>query len=108
MKKIIFTFLFTLQLIHVFAQNYSGPESVEFDYARNRYLISNTSSHQIIALQNGVKTIFATLTGTGPHGLEIVGDTLYCCNGASIRALNLNTGECIHAVNFFCTEIGDV
>ena len=72
----IFTLAFLLlssQLSH--AQNYSGPESVEFDYARNRYLISNTSSHQIIALQNGVKTIFATLTGTGPHGLEIVGDT---------------------------------
>ena len=81
------------------AQNYSGPESVEFDYARNRYLISNTTSHQIIAYKNGVKTVFKTLTGTGPHGLEIVGDTLYCCNGASIAAFDLNNGNPVFTKN---------
>jgi Secretion system C-terminal sorting domain len=99
MKKIISTLLFLFQFTFLLAQNYNGPESVEFDSAHNRYLISNTGSHQIIALQNGTKSIFATLTGTGPHGLEIVGDTLYCCNGASIRALSLTTGALIYSKN---------
>ena len=92
MKKIISVLLLSIVSLLAIAQTYSGPESVEFDYARNRYLISNTTSHQIIAYKNGVKTVFQTLTGTGPHGLEIVGDTLYCCNGGSIAAFNLNNG----------------
>jgi hypothetical protein len=51
MKKIIFTaFSFCLLLSQtIFGQSYSGAESVEFDYANNRYLVSNTSSKKIIA-----------------------------------------------------------
>ncbi len=94
-RNLLLVFLL-IPLFKLQAQNFSGPESVEFDSANNRYLISNTVSHQIIAYQNGVKSLFATLTGSGPHGLEIVGDTLYCCNGASIRALNLSTGALVY------------
>ncbi len=96
--RILFTCLFFSILFKLtVAQNYSGPESVEYDYAQQRYLISNTGSHQIIALKNGVKTVFATLTGSGPHGIEIVGDTLYCCNGTKITALLLSNGSVVYS-----------
>jgi hypothetical protein len=94
MKKIFFTLLsFNLLFMnHLMAQSYSGAESVEFDYANNRYLVSNTGSNQIIArAANGTLSVFATLAGS-PYGLEIVGDTLYCCTGGSLRGVNLNTG----------------
>jgi hypothetical protein len=94
MKKIIFTVfsicIFFSQLIQ--AQSYNSPESVEFDYANNRYLIANRAASQILARSsNGTLSIFATLTGQ-PYGIEIVGDTLYCCVGGTIRGVNLNTG----------------
>ena len=87
-----FLFLFLLTGFKIFAQSYSGPESVEYDYANSRWLISNTQSNQVLARDsNGVLTIFTTLTGTGPYGIEIAGDTLFCCNGASIKGFLFST-----------------
>jgi len=94
MKKIIFTTLsFCLLLSQtILAQSYSSPESVEFDYANNRYLIANKGANQILArAADGTLSIFANAPGS-PHGIEIVGDTLYCCTGSNLRAFNLNTG----------------
>ena len=94
MKKIIFTtFSFCLLISQtLFAQSYSGAESVEFDFANNRYLIANSSANQILARSsNGTLTVFASLAGS-PYGIEIVGDTLYCCTSGSLRGVNLNTG----------------
>ena len=61
-----------------FAQAYNSPESVEFDYAHNRWLIANNSGNNILARSSatGAVTLFATCSG-GPHGIEIVNDTLY-------------------------------
>lgn len=103
MKKIIFTtFSFCLLLSQtIFGQSYSGAESVEFDYAYNRYLVSNTTSKKIIArAPNGTLSVFATCA-TAPYGIEIFGDTLYCCTGNNLRGINLNTG-----VQIFVQQIG--
>jgi hypothetical protein len=97
MKKIIFTtFSFCLLLSQtVFGQSYNSPESVEFDYANNRYLIANKGANQILArAADGTLSIFANAPGS-PHGIEIVGDTLYCNTGGSLRGFNLNTGTLI-------------
>lgn len=99
MKKIT-TFLYLLFSSFVFSQSYSGPESVEYDYANSRWLIANTTSHQVLARSSsGTLTIFATLTGTGPYGIEIVGDVLYCCNGASVKGYSLVNGANVFSVN---------
>lgn len=75
------------------AQSFSGPESVEFDSTSSCYFISNTTSHQILKrTPNGTLQVFATLTGSGPHGLEIAEGKLFACNGASVKVLNLTTG----------------
>ena len=87
--KNIYLLLFTLLSYSIFAQSYSGPESVEYDYINNRWLIANTSSHQVLARNSsGVLSVFATGLVSGPYGIEIVGDVLYCCSGSSIKGYN--------------------
>ena len=99
MRKItaLYFFLFTLM---TFAQNYSGPESAEFDYANNRWLIANTTSHEVLARSSaGVLTVFATGLVSGPYGIEIVDDILYCCSGASVKGYSLTTGANVFNLN---------
>lgn len=87
-----------------FAQTYSGPESAEFDYANDRWLIANTTSHQVLARNSaGVLTVFATGLVSGPYGIEIVGDALYCCSGASVKGYSLATGANVFNLNVGAT-----
>ncbi|MFM2190446.1 MAG: hypothetical protein RL491_832 [Bacteroidota bacterium] len=75
------------------AQTYSSPESVEFDYANNRWFIANNGNGQILTRNSatGSLAVFATGIPSGPHGLEIVGDTLYACDGGTLKAYDINT-----------------
>jgi hypothetical protein len=98
--KYIFTSILFLQSLFALAQNYSGPESAEFDVANNRWLVANTSSHQILARDSvGTLTILASGLGSGPYGIEIVGDTIYACCGSSIKGFLLSTGAQVFNVN---------
>lgn len=82
------------------AQTYSGPESAEYDYANRRWLVGNTSTHQILIRDSTNQlSIFVSSTTTGPYGLEIVGDTLFCCSGGSIKGYSLATGTLVYNVN---------
>lgn len=92
--------LITLLSSFVFSQSYSGPESAEYDYVNSRWLIANTSSHQVLARNSsGVLSIFATGLASGPYGIEIVNDVLYCCSGASIKGYNLADGTNVFNLN---------
>lgn len=78
-----------------FGQSYNGPESVEFDYANNRWLVANKNNGTILARSaNGTLSTFASGFATsGPYGIEIVGDHLYACaNGGTLFKFNLLTG----------------
>jgi len=100
LNRLIFILFFSLISLEMYSQTYSGPESVEYDYANSRWLIANTQSHQVLARDmSGVLTIFTTLTGSGPYGIEIVGDTLYCCNGGSIKGFLLSNATQVFNVN---------
>ncbi len=86
------------------AQTYSGPESVEFDVANNRWLISNTVSHRILARDSaGTLSIFVPGTSNGPYGIEIVGDTVFCCSGGSIKGYLLSTSQQVFNLNLGAT-----
>lgn len=100
MKKIITLLSAVLLSVNIYAQTYNSPESVEFDYANNRWLIANNSGNNILARSSstGALTVFASSV-TGPHGLEIVNDTLYVCSGASLKAFNINTGASVFSIN---------
>lgn len=94
---------------NILAQSYSGPESVEYDYNRNCYYISNTQSHQIIKRDiDATLTIFASGIATGPHGLEIIDDTLYACAGNMLIAYNLNNGNIVFSQNLGATFLNGI
>ena len=92
MRFIIFciSFIFSTQLS---AQSYNGPESVDYHPNTNTYFISNSSAGEILTLNSdGILSIFAS-NMSGPHGLEVVGDTLFACSGSNLRAFDINTGD---------------
>ena len=98
--KLIYTITFLLIALTASSQTYSGPESAEFDAANNRWLIANTSSHQVLARDSaGTLSIFVSGLGSGPYGIEIVGDTLFCCSGASINGYSLTTATQVFNLN---------
>ena len=107
--KLTFSFVFFIFSIASFSQIYSGPESVEFDSGRNRWLVANTSSHQIIARDSvGTLSVFATGIGSGPYGIEIVGDTIFCCSGASIKGFLLSSGTQVFNLNVGATFLNGI
>ncbi|MBL0258417.1 MAG: hypothetical protein IPQ03_13250 [Bacteroidetes bacterium] len=72
-------------------QTYSGPESAEYDYAGRRWLIANTSSHQVLSRDSaGISSVFVSGLGSGPYGIEIVGDTC-SCPGSSVKGFLLSS-----------------
>ena len=98
--KLIFTLSLLLATFISNGQTYNGPESAEFDVVNNRWLIGNTGSHQVLAKDSlGALTIFAQGLGSGPYGIEIVGDTLFCCCGSSIKGYLLSSGAQVFNVN---------
>ena len=109
MKKlftIISSLLFT---VTVFSQTYSSPESVEFDYAHNRWLIANNSGNNILARSSatGALTVFVANV-PGPHGLEIVNDTLYACSGSNIKMYNINTAALVGTISMGATFLNGI
>lgn len=101
MKKLITILFATLFTTTMFSQAYNSPESIEFDYANNRWFIANNGGNNILTRNSatGAMAVFVPtgFSGGGPHGLEIVNDTLYACSGGSIRAYNINTGALVFA-----------
>jgi sugar lactone lactonase YvrE len=80
---------------HICAQSLSGPESIEFDAARDRYLISNRTAGEILARSStGTLSVF-TSDPNSPAGLEIIGNTLFVADGARVRGYNLDTAQIV-------------
>lgn len=72
---------------------FNGPESVEYDPNGGRYFISNSSSGEIMEQVPGqTATVFVSGVGSGPHGLELMGDTLYACSGGRVKGYDRTTG----------------
>lgn len=104
MKKIIFIACTAFYSFTGFSQTYNSPESIEFDYVNNRWLIANNNGNNILSRNSstGALTIFAPCSG-GPHGIEIVNDTLYVNAGGSIKLFNVNTGAALGTISMGAT-----
>jgi hypothetical protein len=104
MKKILFLACTTFFSLAGFSQTYNSPESIEFDYANNRWLIANNSGNNILSRNSstGALSVFAACSG-GPHGIEIVNDTLYVNAGGSIKLFNVNTGAALGTITMGAT-----
>ena len=98
--KRIFTLGLVLLSAASFAQ-FNGPESVEYDAAGSRYLVSNTGNGTIGEMDIVTQTIgtFATGFTFGPHGLEILGDRVYACDGGRIKGFELASGSQVFDLN---------
>lgn len=98
MNRILTGILICLTAHQAWSQTYNSPESVE--KPDGNYFVSNNGSGEIIKLlPNGTLQSFASGLTTGPHGLELLGDTLYACDGGIIRLYNRSTGALINSVN---------
>ncbi|MEZ5360210.1 MAG: dockerin type I repeat-containing protein [Candidatus Zixiibacteriota bacterium] len=93
---VLFVCLFVPQ---IFAQvNLLGPESVAWDSAYHRYLVSCWASGKIIAIDTtGYKTVFSEGHATA-MGNVVVGDLLYSSCGKSVKAFDLETGATVCSV----------
>jgi hypothetical protein len=101
--------LFLCAAIHITAQTYNGPESAVYDNANNRYFISNNGANQILARDSvGTLTIFTSNIASGPHGLEIVGNTLYACDGALMKGFDLTTAALVMNLNVGATFLNGI
>ena len=91
----------TLAALAGHAQTFSAPESVAYDGARHRWLVSQNGVNRIDAYRPGAGglTTFATGLSSGPHGLEVLGDTLYACDGGHVRGFALASGAAVFDVN---------
>ncbi|MFN6038038.1 MAG: T9SS type A sorting domain-containing protein [Bacteroidota bacterium] len=109
MKK-LFTLFSIVLLLNASAQSYSGPESVEYDFANSRWLIGNKNNGTVIARDmNGNFTPFVSGMTSGPYGIEILGNTLYCCyGGGKIRGFDLTTGTQVFNVNLNATFLNGI
>lgn len=82
-----------LALPYAGAQSLNGPESVRYDVANARFLISNKNAGEILARSlTGVLTTFTT-DPVSPAGIEIVGNLLYVADGSRVRSYRLDTAE---------------
>lgn len=65
---------------------YSGPESVEYDPTGDRYFVSCTGSSSIrLRAQDGTVTDFVTGLADAAYGIELMGDTLFACEGGAVK-----------------------
>ncbi len=105
----LFITALTLSFSMAKAQTLSGPESIEFDPNDGKYFVGNNTSGTIVKLSpNGTLQNFATGISSGPHGLELVADTLYVCDGASLKLINRTNGTTIGSVNMGATFLNGI
>ena len=99
-----FSFLFSASL---FAQ-FNSPESVEYDAVNNRWLVGNNGAGTIVSCNPAVSSTlpFANQIPSGPHGIEILGNVAYCCDGGYIKGFDLNTGAQSFSLNLSAAKRG--
>ncbi|MGL4597063.1 MAG: T9SS type A sorting domain-containing protein [Bacteroidia bacterium] len=110
MKKFLLALCFSVASFALHAQVYNSPESVEYDSANQRWFVSQNGSGEIHTLSpgSGTLTLFAGGLSNGPHGLVILGDTLYACDGGRVRGYDLTTGTQVFNVNLNATFLNGI
>ncbi len=85
----------------LYAQTFNAPESVTYDAARHRWLVSQNGANRIDSYRPGAGglTTLTTAITSGPHGLEAIGDTVYACDGGRIKGFSLTSGATVFNVN---------
>lgn len=92
------------------AQNFSSPESVEYDVVGARWIVGQNNSGDVHLLSPASNTLstFASGITSGPHGIEVVGDTVYVCDGPRLKAYNRLTGTQVFSQNIGATFLNGI
>ncbi|MGL5888293.1 MAG: hypothetical protein ACRC3B_00320, partial [Bacteroidia bacterium] len=109
MKTITFiAALFCASLVQ--AQSFSSPESVEYDVAGSRWIVGQNNSGIVNILSPASNTLapFAANISSGPHGIEVVGDTVFVCDGPRIKGYNRLTGAPVINQNLGATFLNGI
>ena len=86
----ILLLILALPSARLLAQSLSSPVSIVFDKTNNRYLIANTGSNSILAMDMSRKLTTFMDTGIFSIGrMTIVGDVLYYIDGGKVVGLDL-------------------
>ncbi len=102
MRKIVMVVIVCLgfSTFSTVAQNLlDGPETIVYDEAHNRYLVSNLLSGSIVQIDKyGSYSFFYTGVTSNSYGLHIIGDTLLVASNFSsshqgVVMLDLNTAD---------------
>jgi len=72
-----------------------APESIVYDAAHKRYLLSTNQNGDIIQIDSTGKQEYFVKNKNAVQGLEIVGNVVYVGARSSIRGFDLNTGEMV-------------
>jgi hypothetical protein len=90
---------------YLYSQSFSSPESVEYDSANNRWLVGQSGSGAVLVYSPSSSTLTNFYTGlpSGPHGIEILGNVLYCCSGGRIMGIDLTTASLVFNLNLNAT-----
>jgi hypothetical protein len=103
------TLLLILLPACLISQTYSNPESVTFDDANNRYLVSNSNNGQIISrAADGTLSIFKSGISPNPYGIDIVGNTVYACCGGRVFGYDKITAQQVFNVNTGATFLNGI
>ena len=109
MKKIFPLLFFGLCAFEIHAQTLNSPESVEYNPTTQTWFISNNGSGEILeSAANGTLSVFASGIGSGPHGMEIIGDSLYVCDGSNLRLYLVSTGALLSNTNLGATFLNGI
>lgn len=78
-----------------FAQTLNGPESVDCDTLTNTWYVGNTGSGAILqrTLPATAWQPFVAGLGSGPYGIEVIGDRLYACDGNRLKGFRRSDGQ---------------
>lgn len=97
MLKCLLVLAFALNTIAIYSQ-FTSPESVTYDSAYNRWLVTNSGGviKQISA--SGVVTDFAP-AGSGSHAIRIYNGVAYACvSSTTVKGFSLATGTQVFSV----------
>ena len=95
--------------LQTFAQVFNSPESVEYDAARDRYIVSNTGGNNLLSVVPGSAPTLFKSGVTSPYGMVIIGDTVFvCAQSGYIKAYDLTNGNMISNINLGGTFLNGI
>lgn len=99
--KSIFTLVALAAFSVLTAQTFNSPESVEYDAANNRWIAGNNGSGELVSFDPPTISPFSVGSplASGPHGIEILGNVAYVCDGGYIRGYDLTSGMQTFSLN---------